>query len=208
MLTLERTIPNKTTHQALNRNSIKDAFCRNKVVEHEPLNFTHDANAKITRTFDFNTYLGRNKKIDYDRVLVFDHTFERYLKEIEDITHRPLHPIQRKEIKYHLDHYEYRRLSSEESHAHRADFNHKKKDIIADWEKMTGESWPTYDKPVYSSSGKVVRQVGANYDVHHLCENSWGGDNVWWNMHPAKFPSEHQNNIHRKGGLADQIFNN
>lgn len=207
MLTLERTIPNNTNLKTIDnkgfgelKNAIKEAFCRNKVVNHETLNVTH-------RNLNFDTYLAKHKKVDRDRVLVFDHTFEKYLKEVEDITHRPLHPIQRKEIKYHLDHYEYRRLSSEESHAHRADFNHKKKDIIADWENMTGDKWPTYDKPVYGNSGKVIRQVGANYDMHHLCENSWGGDNVWWNMHPASFPDSHQNGIHRKGGLADKIFN-
>jgi hypothetical protein len=183
------------------KNAIKDAFNRN--INHKPLNFTEPI--RTSRTFNFNLY--SRKKIDYDRVLEFDHTFEKYLKEVEDITHRPLHPIQRKQIKYHLDHYEYRRLTSEESHEHRREFNHKKKEIIADWEKMTGDKWPTYDEPVYNSSGKMIRPRGARLDMHHILECSWGGDNEWWNMTPARHPEEHNQGIHRKNGMADKIFN-
>ena len=54
----------------------------------------------------------------------------------------------------------------------------------------------------------MVRRVGQTYDCHHIIECSWGGDNVWQNMYPAKFPTEHRQGIHRKGGYADQIFNN
>ena len=163
----------------------------------------HNLTNVISRKVNF-----ASKEHTYGRVLKFDRQFEKYLDEVEEITHRKLMPIQRKELKYHIDNFEYRKLSSDESHEHRREFNSKKKEIIADWEVMTGEKWPTYDKPVYSKSGKIVRQVGSRYDMHHILENSWGGDNEAWNMTPATSPQQHQQQIHRHGGLADKIFNN
>jgi predicted ribonuclease toxin of YeeF-YezG toxin-antitoxin module len=156
---------------------------------------------------------GRSRKIDYNktrkmgRELVFDKTFEKYLQEVEEITHRPLHPYQREQLKYHLNTYSYTKLSPDESHQHRREFNGRKSNIIADWEKMTGNKWPTYDKPIYNKSGKMIRKQGSRYDAHHLIECSWQGENEAWNMHPAKHPSEHQLGIHAKGSYASQIFN-
>ena len=71
---------------------------------------------------------------------------------------------------------------------------------------MTGNKWSVYDKPVYNSSGKMIRQVGSNYDAHEIILNSWGSPHEWWNIHPAKHPDEHQEKIHRKGGFSDRIF--
>lgn len=153
-----------------------------------------------------------SRKIDYSkkrhvgRELVFDRTFEKYLKEVEDITHRPLHPYQRQQLKYHLDTYSYTRLSPDASHQHRQEFNSRKAEIIADWENMTGNKWPTYDKPVYNDNGKMIRRPGNKWDMHHCIENSWGGDNEAWNMHPARHPDQHQDGIHAKGSYAEQIF--
>ena len=44
------------------------------------------------------------------------------------------------------------------------------------------------------------------YDAHHIIESSYGGPNQWWNMHPARFPDQHQQGIHRAGGPSNQIF--
>ena len=158
-------------------------------------------------TAKYQTRCSFENVLSMSRELVFDRTFEKYLKEIEDITRRPLHPCQREQVKYHIDNYSYSRLSSSESQSHRRDFNSKKKDIIADWEKMTGNTWPTYDEAIYNKSGKIIRQPGNRYDMHHIIENCYGGDNEAWNMHPAKHPSEHQDGIHAKGRLCSQIFN-
>lgn len=34
----------------------------------------------------------------------------------------------------------------------------------------------------------------------------YGGPHEWWNMHPAKFPDEHQGGIHRKNSPAKKLF--
>lgn len=160
-----------------------------------------------------NAPIMRSRKVNYNanehskgKVLTFDKTFQLYLDDVEKITHRPLHPYQHEQIKYHLEHQSYTKLSPDASRRHRKDFGDKKANIVQDWEKMTGQKWPVYDKPVYNSNGKMIRPTGANYDIHHMIENSFGGNNEAWNMHPARHPDEHQQQIHRKGGFADKIF--
>lgn len=34
----------------------------------------------------------------------------------------------------------------------------------------------------------------------------FGGDNEWWNIHPAKFPDEHQIGIHGSGSPSKELF--
>lgn len=43
------------------------------------------------------------------------------------------------------------------------------------------------------------QKQGDKYDAHHIIENTFGGEHEWWNMHPAKFPNEHQAGIHGTG---------
>lgn len=47
---------------------------------------------------------------------------------------------------------------------------------------------------------------GKPYDAHHIIENKYGGDNEWWNIHPAKFPDEHQGGIHGAGSPSRELF--
>ena len=101
---------------------------------------------------------------------------------------------------------EYKKLTETEIASHRLDFNTRKNKIIQDWESETGQSWPTYTEPVYSANGTVLRKVGDKYDAHHIIENKFGGDNEWWNMHPAKFPDEHQGGIHGAGSPSRELF--
>ena len=93
-----------------------------------------------------------------------------------------------------------------ESKAHRAQFNKVKNELITQWEKQTGQSWPRYAEDLYSKNGTLVRRAGQPYDAHHIIESSYGGPNEWWNMHPARFPDQHQQGIHRAGGPGSQVF--
>jgi toxin YxiD len=139
--------------------------------------------------------------------LRFDKNFELYIQDIERATNRKIPDKQIEKLKEVMQNKDYMLLSVEERRKHRAQFNGKKRKIIARWEEETHQEWAKYTEPVYSKKGKVIRNIGQNYDVHHIIENSWGGDNEWYNMHPAKHPSEHQQDIHRRGGPADRIFN-
>jgi hypothetical protein len=143
----------------------------------------------------------------HSKPLQYNKLFVRYLGDIEDITGIPISPRQKELIKKAIESKRYTKLSKAESQAHRRDYSSKRKELIAEWEKETGREWNKYDKPVYSKNGKIVRNVGDTWDCHHIVECSWGGDNKWYNMFPARFPDLHQQGIHRKGGYADQIFN-
>ena len=101
---------------------------------------------------------------------------------------------------------EYTRLTPEEASKHRAAFNKNRTDLIKDWENNTGQVWPTYAEDVVSNSGTITRRVGQSYDAHHIIESSYGGSNEWWNIHPARFPDQHQGGIHRANGPARSIF--
>lgn len=51
-----------------------------------------------------------------------------------------------------------------------------------------------------------IRSKGQPHDAHHVIESSRGGSNEWWNIHPARFPDQHQGGIHRTNSPASKIF--
>jgi predicted ribonuclease toxin of YeeF-YezG toxin-antitoxin module len=101
----------------------------------------------------------------------------------------------------------YKKISSStDKKAHRDLFNNNKASLRNEWESNTGEKWPTYDSHLYSKSGSILRKPGDKYDAHEIIKNSWGGPVEWWNLHPARFPDQHQGGIHRKGSPDKKIF--
>ena len=94
-----------------------------------------------------------------------------------------------------------------EGDALQSKFKNAKLELIAQWEKNTGQKWPTYLEDVVSAEiSKVVHATEKAYDAHHLILNSYGGDISWWNIHPASNPLEHQGGIHGAGSIANEIF--
>ena len=138
-------------------------------------------------------------KIDWDLI-------RKYIRHLEDVTGKKLHPKQIKELKKALRNKEYKRMSPEEIIEKRKRFNNNKNSLIEKWEKETGQKWPTYDKDIRNKNGKIIRSKGELYDAHHIIENSYNGPDEWWNIHPAKFPNEHQGGIHGKGAPSRDIF--
>ena len=51
-----------------------------------------------------------------------------------------------------------------------------------------------------------IRKIGQPYDAHHIIETNYGGPHEWWNIHPAKYPNEHQAGIHGKGAPSRKLF--
>ncbi|BCJ95506.1 hypothetical protein acsn021_30750 [Anaerocolumna cellulosilytica] len=139
-------------------------------------------------------------KIDYRKVA-------DYVKDLEEQTGIKLNKKQIKELKNALRKKAYSKLTPQETLAHRKEFNKVKNDLIAQWEKETGQVWPTYTQIVYDKNGKPARNIGDFYDAHHVIENNYGGDHSWWNITPAKFPDEHQGGIHRSQSPARKLFN-
>lgn len=137
----------------------------------------------------------------YDLALV-----KKYFKHIQDVTGRAVPKNQIDKLKDALRVKEYKRLAKAEIDAHRASFNSNKNQIIKDWETNTGQQWPKYTESVYSKNGIELRKPGDLYDAHHIIETKYDGNNEWWNMHPARFPDQHQAGIHGEGSPSRELF--
>ena len=161
----------------------------------EDSNFRDDRDNGVGRERDLSRYY-----------IKFNQLFRDYLSDIERITGTPMLDKQKRLIEEAVKNNKYMKLSPEKSKEHRREYSSKRKELIAEWERQTGMQWGRYTEPVYSKNGKIVRNVGDAYDFHHCILSSYSGDNQWWNGFPAKFPSEHQMGIHRKGGLCKKIF--
>ncbi|PEL56260.1 cytoplasmic protein [Bacillus wiedmannii] len=132
--------------------------------------------------------------------------FQEYLSQVEEITQRKIPENQRELLQESLKNNGYERLSKEEVAARREEFNRLREDLIKEWELKTGQKWPTYEEEILSRRGRVLRRVDRPYDAHHLVENAYGGEHEWWNMHPARYPDEHQGGIHAKDTISREIF--
>ncbi len=143
---------------------------------------------------------GTVKKIDSD-------TIKKYIRDVERRTGRELPKNQIEKLKVALRNKEYKKMSPIETAKHRAEFDKVKYKVIKEWEENTGQKWPLYNENVISEkTGKIIRKQEDKYDAHHIIENTFGGEHEWWNMHPAKFPNEHQAGIHGTGSPANTLF--
>ncbi|WP_223811611.1 HNH endonuclease [Bacillus wiedmannii] len=138
-------------------------------------------------------------KIDYDLA-------KDYIRDVESKTGLKLHKNQVEQLKAALREHKYEKMTPLETLKHRNKFNSVKNKLISEWEEKTGQTWPRYTEEVYDKKGRVARDIGQPYDAHHIIENNFGGPHEWWNIHPAKFPDEHQAGIHGKGSPSNKLF--
>lgn len=126
-----------------------------------------------------------------------------YANVLEKHTNFRVHPEQRARLIQVLRETEYSRLTPEEGRVHRRKFSTSVKNKqIAEWERQTGQTWPTYTEDVFNpETGAPWRNAGQPYDAHHIIENIYGGPHEWWNLHPARFPDQHQLGLHKEGIL-------
>ncbi|WP_061808726.1 ribonuclease YeeF family protein [Rossellomorea vietnamensis] len=138
-------------------------------------------------------------KIDYDLA-------KDYIRDVEAKTGLKLHKSQINNIKSTLRENVYNKMTPLETLKHRNKFNSLKNKLINEWEEETGQVWPRYTEEIYDRKGRLLRDIGQPYDAHHIIENNFGGPHEWWNIHPAKFPDEHQAGIHGKGSPSNKLF--
>lgn len=130
-----------------------------------------------------------------------------YVRDVEKQTSRKIAKVQIDALKDALRNNEYAKMSPAETKAHRRSFNKVKNSLITEWELKTKQVWPTYSEDVISAkTGAAIRNKGELYDAHHIIENNFGGNHEWWNIHPAKFPNEHQAGIHGAGSPGNSLF--
>lgn len=132
--------------------------------------------------------------------------FTEYIDEIEKITGRDIPTQQKDLIEKALKENDFSKLSAEATEAARREFKSVKSDLIREWERKTGSTWPQYAEDVLNEAGNVIRRAGQNFDAHHIIELCTEGPNTWWNLHPASYPVEHQQLIHGAESLATMIF--
>lgn len=133
--------------------------------------------------------------------------FDRYINDVQLKTGLKIPEDQMNKVKAAWKKNKYSKLSKDEIKAARISFNNNKNSLIEEWEKNTGQTWPTYSEDIISEkTGQIYIHKGDKYDAHHLIELSYGGEETWWNIHPAKRPSEHQGGIHGSGSSANEIF--
>ena len=138
-------------------------------------------------------------KIDYDLA-------KDYIRDVESKTGLKLHKSQIEKLKDTLRENKYEKMTPLETLKHRNKFNSVKNKLIKEWEENTGQTWPRYTEEIYDKKGRLARDIGQPYDAHHIIENNFGGPHEWWNIHPAKFPDEHQAGIHGKGSPSNKLF--
>ncbi|GIP61990.1 ribonuclease YxiD [Virgibacillus pantothenticus] len=130
-----------------------------------------------------------------------------YLRHIELKTGRKVHKGQTDLIKQALRNNKFEKLTPKQTAKHRSKFTSSLKDrLILEWEEKTNQKWPRYKEEVLDKNGEVIRSIGQPYDAHHIIENNFGGPHEWWNLHPAKYPDEHQAGIHGKGSPSGKLF--
>ncbi|MGN7760632.1 HNH endonuclease [Paenibacillus sp. 22594] len=169
----------------------------------------NNAVAKEDGKIDFDSIVNSEKDAIHLEVDVeFDSKLARsYIKDIEARTGRKLPKVQLDRLKDALRNKQYTKKSAKQTAKNRKEFDKVRDEVITEWESKTGQKWPTYEEDIISeNSGKVIRKKGDKYDAHHIIENSFGGEHEWWNMHPAKFPDEHQGGIHGAGSPANSLF--
>ncbi|MGY2614166.1 HNH endonuclease [Bacillus pretiosus] len=162
----------------------------------------HDASKASIQSRISNLESGGVKgtvKIDYDLA-------KDYIRDVESKTGLKLHKNQVEQLKAALREHKYEKMTPLETLKHRNKFNSVKNKLISEWEEKTGQTWPRYTEEVYDKKGRVARDIGQPYDAHHIIENNFGGPHEWWNIHPAKFPDEHQAGIHGKGSPSNKLF--
>lgn len=133
---------------------------------------------------------------------------DKYIVDILSKTGRPFTEVQLKKVMEHWqENYDkYRRLTTKQTKEHRKIFDKDKDKIVEEWEKNTGEKWPTYKEAVFDKDGVKIKKIGNKYDAHHIIENCYEGPHEWWNIYPARFPDEHQKGIHGSGSPCRELF--
>ncbi|AMR10840.1 hypothetical protein AB684_11830 [Bacillus licheniformis] len=162
-------------------------------------NFKKTVIQRIEKVFNVQRGVKNSRKIDYDLA-------KDYIRDVETKTGLKIHKKQTEQLKNALRNHKFEKMTPKETMKHRNKFNNVKDKLISEWEEKTGQKWPRYKEQVFDKKGRVARDIGQPYDAHHIIENNFGGPHEWWNIHPAKFPDEHQAGIHGKGAPSNKLF--
>lgn len=131
-----------------------------------------------------------------------------YIKDIEKRSGLKVNHEQRQFLKEASRAKKYKELTPAEKAKHSKVYKRKSTQdkMMEDWEKNTGQKWPTYKETIYSKNGKILKNPGDRHDIHHIIPKENGGPHEWWNAHPLEFPKHHQGGVHGKGAPLGKIL--
>ncbi|ACT00499.1 HNH endonuclease signature motif containing protein [Paenibacillus sp. JDR-2] len=124
---------------------------------------------------------------------------DQYTQDLRDLSPYPetIEPV---------DLTSWEKVSSEEVAEQRMEFRNVKNSLIEEWEAQTGETWPTYDKDIFSNNGIKIRSAGDLYDAHHIRPLEFGGKNTFDNLTPLHAEVHYdRQGIHAPGSVFQQI---
>ncbi len=131
---------------------------------------------------------------------------KHYVREMETATGRRIPDHQRQLLKQAIREKEFKKLSKKEYDRHKDAFKKKRDQLRKEWSRQTGQEWPIEAITELNEQGKLVRTTKRHYDAHEIIPNERGGPLEWWNIHPARFPGEHQSIIHGKDAKLTKIL--
>ena len=138
--------------------------------------------------------------------IAFTYRFRDYLLDVEKMTDHDISELQRHKLMRYVNTNPPKKIQKKFRKQAKKKFTKIKYHLIREWEEHTGYVWPKYPHDVITQSGIVVREKGSYYDAHHILEIQVGGPNHWWNIHPARYPDQHQQGIHRTDGHCSLLF--
>ena len=127
---------------------------------------------------------------------------KKYLEELKRVSGRMPDKAQRKLV-YDCIRAVAKCYKNHKSHG--KEWEEVRGDVKREWERQTGQKWPTYDKPLMSKSGRPYKDASDDWEAHHIIPKNNGGPHEWWNMHPVPRP-DHQTIIHGAGSALRQIM--
>jgi hypothetical protein len=161
---------------------------------------------KVAAQADVATALKPAGKTAKEVVQENPYVMKDYLREVEAITGKGVHPKQVKLLKEDLKVNEYEKLDPAAKLKHRDEFNSQRPALRAEWARETKQKWPVYERDYYSKKGNLIKEAGQPYDAHHLTPVDHGGPHKWWNIHPSHFRDEHPP-IHATDSAFREVFN-
>lgn len=153
--------------------SYKDIKPDNQETANEADDFWDDVFSEADSLDEFETDEGDDVEDDLEKAL------DEYFQDLKDKSECPDtiedRPFEVDDLEKQLP---------EKTAEMRDQFDDLKAELKKQWEEKYGRSWPKYDHDIYSSSGKLIRKAGSDYDAHHIQPLGMGGKNEVSNITP------------------------
>ncbi|USO01601.1 MAG: hypothetical protein H6849_00930 [Alphaproteobacteria bacterium] len=128
-----------------------------------------------------------------------------YVRDMERMSGVSFTTKQKSHLEHALRTQRFSRLAAAEKSTHTSKFGGLRESLISEWERETGNLWPTYRERVFSRrTGDVIGEIGERYQAHHIIPQQNGGPHKWWNMKPVRI-DDHLGGLHGSGSALRML---